>query len=412
MKILISNIKELLQIRETTVLKVSGIEMAQLPSIKNAFLLLSDNLISDFGEMQNCPTIEVDEVIDATNKIVLPTWCDSHTHIVYAGNREQEFVDRINGLSYEEIANRGGGILNSSKKLQETSEEELFNQSKSRLEEIMKLGTGAIEIKSGYGLSVDSELKMLRVIQKLAKKYPIAIKATFLGAHAFPAEFKNNHNGYIDLIINEMIPKIAEEQLAEYLDVFCESGYFSLEETERIIKAGVAFGLIPKIHVNQFNAFGGIALATKYKALSVDHLEVMNQEDIEALKDSETMPVALPSCSFFLSIPYTPAREMISAGLPLALATDYNPGSTPSGNMNFVVATACIKMKMTPEEAINAATINGAFAMGLSKTHGSITRGKKANIMITKPLESYYEIPYSFGSNLIESVFIEGQKII
>ena len=412
MKILISNIKELLQIRETTVLKVSGIEMAQLPSIKNAFLLLSDNLISDFGEMQNCPTIEVDEVIDATNKIVLPTWCDSHTHIVYAGNREQEFVDRINGLSYEEIANRGGGILNSAKKLQETSEEELFNQSKSRLEEIMKLGTGAIEIKSGYGLSVDSELKMLRVIQKLAKKYPIAIKATFLGAHAFPAEFKNNHNGYIDLIINEMIPKIAEEQLAEYLDVFCELGYFSLEETERIIKAGIAFGLIPKIHVNQFNAFGGIALATKYKALSVDHLEVMNQEDIEALKDSETMPVALPSCSFFLSIPYTPAREMISAGLPLALATDYNPGSTPSGNMNFVVATACIKMKMTPEEAINAATINGAFAMGLSKTHGSITRGKKANIMITKPLESYYEIPYSFGSNLIESVFIEGQKII
>lgn len=412
MKILISNIKELLQIRETTVLKVSGIEMAQLPSIKNAFLLLSDNLISDFGEMQNCPTIEVDEVIDATNKIVLPTWCDSHTHIVYAGNREQEFVDRINGLSYEEIANRGGGILNSAKKLQETSEEELFNQSKSRLEEIMKLGTGAIEIKSGYGLSVDSELKMLRVIQKLAKKYPIAIKATFLGAHAFPAEFKNNHNGYIDLIINEMIPKIAEEQLAEYLDVFCELGYFSLEETERIIKAGIAFGLIPKIHVNQFNAFGGIALATKYKALSVDHLEVMNQEDIEALKDSETMPVALPSCSFFLSIPYAPAREMISAGLPLALATDYNPGSTPSGNMNFVVATACIKMKMTPEEAINAATINGAFAMGLSKTHGSITRGKKANIMITKPLESYYEIPYSFGSNLIESVFIEGQKII
>ena len=412
MKILITNIKELLQIRETTVFKVSGIEMAQLPSIKNAFLLLSDNLISDFGEMQNCPTIEVDVSIDATNKIVLPTWCDSHTHIVYAGNRQQEFVDRINGLSYEEIANRGGGILNSAKKLQETSEEEVFNQSKSRLEEIMKLGTGAVEIKSGYGLSVDSELKMLRVIQKLAKKYPIAIKATFLGAHAFPAEFKNNHNGYIDLIINQMIPTIAKEHLAEFIDVFCELGYFSLEETERIIEAGIAFGLIPKIHVNQFNAIGGIALATKYDALSVDHLEIMNQEDIEALKNSETMPVALPSCSYFLSIPYTPARQIISAGLPLALATDYNPGSTPSGNMNFVVATACIKMKMTPEEAINAATINGAFAMGLSKTHGSITRGKKANIIITKPLESYYEIPYSFGSNLIESVFIEGQKII
>ena len=409
MKILITNIKELLQIREMSVLKVSGTEMATLPSIKNAFLLINDNLISDFGLMENCPKIDVDERIDATDKIVLPAWCDSHTHLVFAGNREQEFVDRINGLSYEEIANRGGGILNSAKKLQETSEDEIYNQSKIRLEEIMKLGTGALEIKSGYGLSVESELKILRIIKKLSENYPITIKATFLGAHAFPTEFKNNHDAYIDLLINEMIPTIAKENLAEFIDVFCEVGYFSIEETERIIKAGKAFGLIPKIHVNQFNAIGGIALATKYDALSVDHLEIVTKEDIIALKNSETMPVALPSCSFFLSIPYTPAREIISAGLPLALATDYNPGSTPSGNMNLVVATACIKMKMTPEEAINAATINGAFAMGISKTHGSITKGKIANLIITKPISSYYQLPYSFGSNWIENVIIEGK---
>ena len=411
MKILITNIKELLQIREMSVLKVSGTEMATLPSIKNAFLLINDNLISDFGLMENCPKIDVDERIDATDKIVLPAWCDSHTHLVYAGNREQEFVDRINGLSYEEIANRGGGILNSAKKLQETSEDEIYNQSKIRLEEIMKLGTGALEIKSGYGLSVESELKMLRVIKKLSENYPITIKATFLGAHAFPTEFKNNHDAYIDLLINEMIPIVVKEHLAEFIDVFCEVGYFSIEETERIIKAGKAFGLIPKIHVNQFNAIGGIALATKYDALSVDHLEIVTKEDIIALKNSETMPVALPSCSFFLSIPYTPAREIISAGLPLALATDYNPGSTPSGNMNLVVATACIKMKMTPEEAINAATINGAFAMGISKTHGSITKGKIANLIITKPISSYYQLPYSFGSNWIENVIIDGKMI-
>jgi imidazolonepropionase len=272
----------------------------------------------------------------------------------------------------------------------------------------MKLGTGAVEIKSGYGLSVEGELKMLRVIQKLKNNYPIAIKATFLGAHAFPLKYKENHKGYIDLIINEMIPQIAKEQLADFIDVFCEMGYFSVEETEQIMAAGIQFGLIPKIHVNQFNAIGGIKVAVQYNALSVDHLEVMNPEDIEALKNTQTMPVALPSCSYFLSIPYTPAREMISAGLPLALATDFNPGSTPSGNMNFVVATACIKMKMTPEEAINAATINGASAMGISETHGSITIGKKANIIITKPISSFYQLPYAFGSNLIETVIIGG----
>ncbi|MNK43432.1 Imidazolonepropionase [compost metagenome] len=406
---LITNIQELLQVRETSIAKVSGSEMANLPTIKNAFLILKDNLIEDFGSMDNLPKINADKTIDATGKVVLPSWCDSHTHIVYAGNREQEFVDRINGLSYEEIANRGGGILNSAKKLNETSEEEIYEQSKIRLEEVMHLGTGAVEIKSGYGLTVDGELKMLRVIKKLAENYPIAIKATFLGAHAFPTHYKEDKAGYLDEIINEMLPEISKNKLADYVDVFCESGYFSVEETEKIMEAGLAFGLKPKIHVNQFNSIGGIQAGVKFNALSVDHLEIMNPEDIEALKDTETMPVALPSCSYFLSIPYTPAREMIKAGLPVALATDFNPGSTPSGNMNFVVATACIKMKMTPEEAINAATINGAYAMGLSETHGSITKGKKANLILTKPISSYYQIPYAFGSNLIESVFVEGK---
>lgn len=411
MQILITNIKELLQIRETHTDKVSGLEMATLPTLKNAFLLIENDTIKAFGAMENCPETSDIETIDASGKMVLPAWCDSHTHIVYAGNREQEFVDRINGLTYEEIANRGGGILNSAKKLHETSEDEIYNQSKNRLEEVMKLGTGAVEIKSGYGLSVEDELKMLRVIQKLKNNYPIAIKATFLGAHAFPTEYKDNHKGYIDLIINEMIPLVAKEKLAEYIDVFCETGYFSVEETERILETGKRYGLIPKIHVNQFNAIGGIQTGIKFDALSVDHLEVMNSEDIEALKNTATMPVALPSCSYFLSIPYTPARDMLNAGLPLALATDFNPGSTPSGNMNFVVATACIKMKMTPEEAINAATINGAYAMGISKTHGSITNGKKANLIITKPLASFYQLPYAFGSNLIDSVIIDGKVI-
>ena len=411
MTTLLINIKELLQVRETALAKVSGAEMAILPTIKNAFLLIKDNLIADFGTMDNVPKIATDKIIDATGKIVLPSWCDSHTHIVYAGNREQEFVDRINGLTYEEIANRGGGILNSAKKLNETSEEEIYEQSKLRLEEVIHLGTGAVEIKSGYGLTVEGELKMLRIIKKLAENYPITIKATFLGAHAFPIEYKDNHQGYIDLMINKMLPEIAKNKLADYVDVFCEAGYFTVAQTEQIMEAGIKLGLKPKIHVNQFNSIGGIQAGIKYNALSVDHLEVMKPEDIEALKNTETMPVALPSCSYFLSIPYTPAREIITAGLALALATDYNPGSTPSGNMNFVVATACIKMKMTPEEAINAATINGAYAMGISETHGSITKGKKANLIITKPINSFYQLPYAFGTNLIDKVMVEGQFI-
>jgi len=411
MKILIKNIKELLQVREENIDKVSGAEMAVLPKIDNAFLVLEDETITDFGTMNNCPDGNYDQIIDATGKVVLPTWVDSHTHIVYAGNRVQEFVDRINGLSYEEIANRGGGILNSAKKLNETSEEEIYNQSKARLEEVMQQGTGAVEIKSGYGLTVEGELKMLRVIKKLAENYPIKIKATFLGAHAFPTEYKENHSAYIDLIINEMLPKIAAENLADYIDAFLETGYFSIEETERIMEAGKRYGLIPKIHVNQFTAINGIEACVKHGALSVDHLEIVTDEDIEVLKGSVTMPVALPSCSYFISIPYTPARKMMTAGLPLALATDFNPGTTPSGNMNFVVATACIKMKMTPEEAINAATINGAYAMGISDTHGSITKGKSASVIITKPLTSYYQLPYAFGSNLIEQVIVNGKLI-
>jgi imidazolonepropionase len=411
MQTLIINIKELLQVREANICKITGKNMSILPTLKNAYLLIEDDLIVAFGLMNDCPKIDPKVTIDASGKMVLPSWCDSHTHLVYAGNREQEFVDRINGLTYEEIANRGGGILNSAKKLNETSEEDIYNQSKKRLEEIILQGTGAVEIKSGYGLTVDGEIKMLRVIKKLANQYPITIRSTFLGAHAFPAIYKENHSGYIDLIINEMLPKIASENLADYIDVFLETGYFSIEETERIMFAGAQYGLRSKIHVNQFTTINGIASCVKHNALSVDHLEIITKEDLDALKGSETMPVALPSCSFFIGIPYTPARQLMDAGLPFALASDFNPGTSPSGNMNFVVATACIKMKITPEEAINAATLNGAYAMGLSDTHGSITVGKVANLIITKPLNSYYEIPYSFGSNLIDTILLNGKVI-
>lgn len=411
MKILIKNIKELIQIRERGISKLSGAQMKELPSQKNAWLLIENGLISDFGKMEDLPRLSADEEIDASEKILMPTWVDSHTHLVYAGNREQEFVDRINGLTYEEIANKGGGILNSAKTLQNTTEEELYRQSAKRLEEVMKMGTGAIEIKSGYGLTTQAEVKMLRVIKKLREHYGLPIKATFLGAHAVPEEFRENKQGYLDLIINEMLPKIAEEKLADFVDIFCEKGYFSVEETNKVLSAGKKFGLLPKIHVNQFNSIGGIQAGVAHEALSVDHLEVMTPEDIDILKNTATMPVALPSCSLFLSIPYTPAREMLNAGLPLALATDYNPGSTPSGNMNLVVSLACIKMKMTPEEAINAATVNAAYAMGLSETHGSITKGKAANLILTQEIPSYGFLPYSFGANHIDSVFINGNKL-
>lgn len=411
MKLLLINIKELLQVRENPPSKVSGKEMNHLPTLKNAWLLIKDKKIEDFGGMDNPPKGKFTQILDCTGRIVLPTWCDSHTHIVYAGNREQEFVDRINGLTYQEIAQKGGGIINSAKKLQNTSEKELFRQSAERLEEVIYMGTGAIEIKSGYGLTTDAELKMLRVAKKLAKKYPIDIKTTFLGAHALPTEFKNNKDGYLDLVCSEMLPKIAKEKLADYIDIFCEEGYFSVADTERILSEGASYGLIPKIHVNQFNAIGGVAAGVKHKALSVDHLELLTDEDIKALQNSETMPVALPGCSFFLTIPYTPGRRIIDAGLPLALATDFNPGSSPSGNMNFVVATACIKMRLTPEEAINAATLNGAYAMGVSNTHGSITKGKAASVIITEEIPSYSFLPYSFGTDYINQVILNGRLL-
>ena len=401
----------LLQIRPLTTQKVSGSQMKELPSLENAWLLLEGDVIHSFGNMSEIPNFQDIKTLDCSGKTVLPSWCDSHTHLVYAGNREQEFVDRINGLSYQEIAASGGGIINSAKKLQATTQTALFAQSEKRLQEVIQQGTGAIEIKSGYGLTTQAEMKMLRVAKQLGEKYNITVKTTFLGAHAIPPEFKDNKDGYLDLVCGEMMEKISSENLADYVDVFCEKGYFSVADTNRVLKAGKKQGLIAKTHVNQFTAMGGVAVSVKNDALSVDHLEVLNKQDITALQKSQTMPVALPLCSYFLSIPYTPGREIIDAGLPLALASDYNPGSSPSGNMNFVVATACIKMKLSPEEAINAATINGAYAMGISESHGSITKGKKANLIITKEIPSYGFLPYAFGSNNIDQVILNGTLV-
>ena len=411
MKVIIKNIAELVQVEERIQEKVSGADMKNLDTIKDAFLCMEDGLITDFGTMENWAGIDDwnnTEVIDAEGGMVFPSWVDSHSHLVFGGTREGEFVDRINGLSYAEIANRGGGILNSAKKLDNTTEDELYESASSRLVELIKMGTGALEIKSGYGLSTETELKMLRVIKRLKENFPITIKATFLGAHALPLAYKNDKEGYLKLIEEEMLPLVAKGNLAEYVDIFCETGYFSVADMERVVNAGKKYGLIPKVHVNQFNIIGGIPSAVKLGALSVDHLEVVNQEDIDALKGTLTMPTMLPSCSFFLKIPYGPARNMIDQGLPICLASDFNPGSTPSGNMNFVVSLACIHMNMNPEEAINAATINGAYAMGVSKTEGSIAKGKKGNIFITKKIPSYSFIPYSFGHNCIERVFING----
>lgn len=410
-RLLIKNIKELVQAETQPKNKVVGAEMAILPSLKNAWLTIENGLISDFGTMDNwegIPDWTNLEVIDASGKLVLPSFCDSHTHLVFAASREEEFVDRIKGLSYEEIAAKGGGILNSAKKLQATSEDELFESALLRLSEIQQTGTGAVEIKSGYGLSVEAEIKMLRVIKRLKKVSPLTIKATFLGAHALPLTYKENRKGYIDSIINEMLPIIKKEKLADFIDVFCEKNYFTPEETTQILKAGIQNGLIPKIHVNQFNSIGGIQAGIANNALSVDHLEVMTEQDISDLKASNVMPTLLPSCSFFLTIPYAPARALINNNLPVCLASDFNPGSTPSGSMPFVLSLACIKLKMTPEEAINAATLNGAYAMNISNEFGSIAKGKKANLFITKNIPSYQHIPYAFGSNPVETVILNG----
>lgn len=412
MNFILINIKELLQVRENQTQVVKGKELQHLPTLKNAWVKVEDGIISDYGAMDTFENHANFKIIDCTGKIVLPTWVDSHTHLVYAGNRESEFVDRIKGLTYAEIAAKGGGIINSAEKLQQTSEEDLYQQSKIRLQEVIAMGTGAIEIKSGYGLTAEAEMKMLRVAKRLQKEFDLPIKTTFLGAHALPKSFNGNTSAYIDEVIDEMLPKIVEEDLADFIDIFCEKNYFKIEDTQRIIDAGKKYNLPAKVHVNQFTSFGGLQLCAENNVLSVDHLEVLTEEDIQHLKASSTLPVALPSCSFYLEIPYTPARKLIENNLPIVLASDYNPGSTPSGNMNFVVSLACIKMKMTPEEAINAATINAAFAMQVENKVGSITKGKLANLIITEPIHSYAFLPYSFGCNHIEEVYIKGQPQI
>jgi imidazolonepropionase len=389
--------------------------MSKLPIIKDAFLYVEGGRIMDFGPMEDMNTkgeryfSMSTKIIDATGKYVIPTWCDSHSHIVYAGSREKEFVDKIKGLSYEDIAKRGGGILNSAKLIQKTSEEELFEQSMVRLNEVIKLGTGAIEIKSGYGLNTESELKMLRVIRKMKEESSVKIKATFLGAHAIPSEFKEDHEGYIDLLINEMIPVVAGEELADFIDVFCDKGFFTPEQTERILMAGIKHGLRPKIHANELALSGGIQVGVKYGALSVDHIEYTGDEEINCLLETDTMPTILPGAAFFLNMPLAPARKMIDAGLPVALASDYNPGSSPSGNMNLIMSMGCINYKMLPEEVIHAVTVNSAYAMGVSEQLGTISIGKSASFIITKPIPSIEFIPYSFGNNVIESVYLNGK---
>ena len=409
MTTLISNITQLVNTREETKL-LRGKELSRLHCIENAFIVIEEGIIAEYGVMPNLKhqTSNFKQTIDASGQFILPCWCDSHTHLVFAASREEEFVDKIKGMSYAEIAAKGGGILNSAKKLNEMSEDTLFNFSWKRLEEVSKLGTGAIEIKSGYGLSVDGELKMLRIIKKLKERSSLSIKSTFLGAHTYPLEYKDDHKGYIDLIINEMLPVIAKENLSDFIDVFCENGFFSPEETETICKAGMRYGLKPKIHANQLNFSGGVETGIKVGAVSVDHLETVNGDIISKLAQSETIGTFLPTAAFFLRMPFQPARQMIDAGCAIALASDFNPGSSPSGNMNLVVAMSCTGMNMLPEEAINAATLNGAFAMELQNEVGSINVGKKANLIFTKPIPSLAYLPYSFGSNLIDKVMING----
>jgi len=408
--ILVKHIKQLVNVREQNSL-LRGTALANLPMIEDAFLLIEDGIIADYGPMYELE-LKVPQlpkhIIDAAGQFVLPTWCDSHTHLVFAKTREEEFIDKIKGMSYADIAAKGGGILNSARVLNETQEDDLLYSASQRLQELIKLGTGAIEIKSGYGLTVGGELKMLRVIKKLKAQFNIPIKATFLAAHTYPVLYKDDHQAYIDLIINEMLPVIAAENLADYIDCFCETGFFSPEEMETICNAGMSYGLKPKLHVNQLNSIGGIESAIKLNALSVDHLETMNDADVQSLAASNTIGTLLPTAAFFLRMQYQPARTLIDNNCAIALASDYNPGSSPSGNMNFVIALSCIQMKMLPEEAINAATINAAYAMELEKELGSISIGKKANLIFTKPMPSLAYLPYSFGNNLVDKVMING----
>ena len=410
MRTLITNIKSLVQVEQTPRIAVCGQDMSSINCIDNAYLIIEDDKIADFGTMSQLQDTNADKIIDAKNRFVLPSFCDSHTHLVYSGSREIEYIDKIKGLSYEEIAKRGGGILNSAKRLQQASEEELYEDAMQRLEEIKSYGTGAVEIKSGYGLTTEAELKMLRVIKKLKENSPLTIKANFLGAHGVPMEYRGKQDKFVDLVIDEMIPRVVEEGLADFIDVFCDTGFFTVEETDRMLFAGVKNGLIPKIHANELDYSGGIQVGVKYNALSVDHLECVGEAEIQCLKASQTMPTILPGAAFFLNMPYSPARTMINAGLPVAMASDFNPGSSPSGNMQMVLTFACVNYKLTPQEALNATTINSAYAMGISETHGSIARGKQANFYITKDIPTIEYIPYYYGTNKVERVFLNNKQ--
>ena len=407
---LIINIKELIQVRDRNISFVSAKEMDTLPSINNAYLLIENGKISEFGKMSEISKFDNVETIDAKNKIVLPCWCDSHTHSVYTGNRSDEYLQRIKGVSYQEIANNGGGILKSSRQINSISEDELFFESKNRIEKLIKYGTGSLEIKTGYGLSYDGELKMLKVIKRLKESLPIQIKSTFLGAHAIPKNYKKEE--YFRLVLDEMLPDFAKDELIDFVDIFCEKNYFSTEDTKILCNKASELGIASKIHVNQFNSIGGVKVAVDCGALSVDHLEVINKSDINVLKQSKTIPVLLPGCSFFLGIEYADAKTLLSNEIPFAIASDYNPGSSPSGNMNFILSLACNKLKLTTEQAINAATINGAYAMGLSHKTGSITKGKIANIIISSEIESINDLPYFYGDNLVDKILINGEEII
>ncbi len=415
MAIIIKNIKELLQVDYHKQLIAKGDEMKTMNTIKDAWVFVNNELIEGFGKMSDFNEKEIVdsfsdvEIIDASNKMVMPAFVDSHTHLVYPASREIEYIDKIKGLSYEEIAARGGGILNTARKTQEISEQELFTASLKRLDEIASYGTGAVEIKSGYGLTLESELKMLRVIKRLKEEYPLTIKSSFLGAHSIPLEYRGRQSEYVDLVVNEMIPIVAEEKLADFIDVFCDTGFFTVEDTARILEAGASYGLRAKIHANELDYSGGVQVGVKYNALSVDHLEFVGENEIEALLNSETIPTVLPGAAFFLGMKYAPAREMIDSGLPLAMASDFNPGSSPSGNMQLILSMASILYKLLPEEAINATTLNTAYAMGISDKLGTVSKGKIANLIITKEIPTYEYIPYYYGSNKVDTMIINGE---
>jgi imidazolonepropionase len=413
MHLLLTNIRQLCNIEQgverKTVAKGDGLQ--KMACIENAWLLIEDGIIQDFGDMEHAHAVAANDILDVSGKLVLPAWVDSHTHLVFAAGREDEFVDRIKGLSYEEIARRGGGILNSARKMAAIDEQQLYEESMQRLHRVVAQGTGAIEIKSGYGLNLETELKMLRVIRRLKEEGPIPIKASFLAAHAYPIDFKENHEGYLNQIINEMLPVVAGEGLADYMDVFCEQGFFSVDETDRLLDAAAKYGLKPKIHANQLHRSGGVQVGVRHNAISVDHLEAMGDEEIEVLKNSDTIPTLLPGAAFFLGIPYQPARQLIDAGLPVCLATDYNPGSCPSGNVPLLLTLACTQMKMTPDEAIQAVTTNGAAALEMSDELGTIAIGKKANLIITREMPSFAHIPYDFGNNPVEKMILDGQIV-